>query len=47
MSIGAFINDVAMLDVDTATVRFDAYLWIKWPICTANPDGGILRLVML
>jgi hypothetical protein len=41
--IGSFINDVAMLDVETSTIRFDAYLWMRWPVCTANPNGEIFR----
>jgi len=32
--VGCYINKIEALDVNTQTVKIDAYLWFRWPICS-------------
>jgi hypothetical protein len=39
VSVGCYINRIAALDVDTQTIKIDAYVWLSWDICTELPEG--------
>lgn len=44
VKIGSYINSVAALNVEESHVRFDAYVWIRWERCAAEPNGAtVLR----
>ena len=43
VKIGAYVNQIAALNVPESHVRFDFYLWIKWPICLVDGKGNHFR----
>jgi hypothetical protein len=43
VAIGVYLNSVSALDVEAATIRFDAYLWLRWDSCAEDEEGLEMR----
>src|SRR5690606_30981126 len=43
VKIGFFLMNLYTLNTMESTVKADFYVWMKWPICTLDPDGNPFR----